>query len=82
VLVTRSQDFDIIVKYDHDIKLKEIMINIKNAVFWDVAPCGSYGNRGFRGTHCLYFQVAAATCSRWFLARRFFCLEARGDTFL
>jgi hypothetical protein len=39
-----------------------------NAVFWDVLLCRS----------C----VAAATCSRWFLARGFFYPEDGGDTFL
>jgi hypothetical protein len=25
-------------------------VTIKNGVFWDVTPCGSCKNRGFRGT--------------------------------
>jgi hypothetical protein len=24
--------------------------SMKNAVFWDVTPCGSFNNQGFRGT--------------------------------
>jgi hypothetical protein len=55
---------------------------LKNAVFWDVAPCRYCVNRRFRGTHRLHLQgirnprarnqrESAATCSRWFLARGF-----------
>jgi positive regulator of sigma E activity len=29
---------------------------MKNAVIWDVAPCGSCKNRHFGGTHCLHHQ--------------------------
>jgi hypothetical protein len=67
---------------------------MKNAVFWDVAPCTSYTNRRFGGTYRLHHQgikirergtsvsQSAATCSRWFLARGFFYPENGGDTFL
>jgi hypothetical protein len=48
---------------------------MKNAVFWDVAPCRSCVNRRFGGT-------SAATCSGWFLARGFFYPEDGGDIFL
>jgi hypothetical protein len=30
------------------------VVTMKNAVFWDVTPCGSCKNRHFRGTYCLY----------------------------
>jgi hypothetical protein len=66
-------------------------VTIKNAVFWDVAPYRSCVNRRFGGKYRLHFQdrkirergtsVSAATCSRWFLVRGFFCPEG-GDTFL
>jgi hypothetical protein len=39
---------------------------MKNAVFWDVAPCRSCAQ-------------TAATCSGWFLARGFFYPEDGGD---
>jgi hypothetical protein len=29
---------------------------LKNAVFWDVAPCRYFVNRRFGGTYCLHFQ--------------------------
>jgi hypothetical protein len=59
---------------------------LKNAVFWDVAPCRYFVNRRFGGTYRLHLQgirnprvmnqreqmaVAVATCSRWFIARGF-----------
>jgi hypothetical protein len=50
-------------------------VTMKNAVFWDVAPCRSCVNRHFGG-------MSAASCSSWFLARGFFYPEDRGDTFL
>jgi hypothetical protein len=31
-------------------------VSRKNAVFWDVAPCRSCGNRCFRGTYRLHLQ--------------------------
>jgi hypothetical protein len=58
-------------------------VNMKNAVFWDVAPCRSCVNRHFGGTYRFRLQgrkirergtsvsrwlQTAATCSRWFLA--------------
>jgi hypothetical protein len=65
-------------------------VTMKNAVFWDVAPCRYYVNRRFRGTYRLHLQgriknlwamiqreQAAATWSRWFLARGFFLLPWR-----
>jgi hypothetical protein len=30
---------------------------MKNAVFWDITPCGSCKNRCFGGTYRLYLQV-------------------------
>jgi hypothetical protein len=30
--------------------------NLKNAIFWDVAPCRSCVNRRFRGTYRLHLQ--------------------------
>jgi hypothetical protein len=59
-------------------------VTMKNAVFWDVAPCRSSVNRRFGGTYRLLFRVeksrarnqhTAATCSRWFLARDFSTLK-------
>jgi hypothetical protein len=41
-------------------------VTMRNAVFWDVAPCG---------------LQSAATCSRWFLARGFFYPEDGSHTF-
>jgi hypothetical protein len=64
-------------------------VTIKNAVFWDVAPCKSCVNRRFGGTYRLHFQgrkirelQIVATSSGWFLARGFFYPEDGGDTFL
>jgi hypothetical protein len=31
-------------------------VTMKNAVFWDVTPCGSCKNRYFRGTYRLHLQ--------------------------
>jgi hypothetical protein len=31
-------------------------VTMKNAVFWDVAPCRSYVNRSFGGTYRLHLQ--------------------------
>jgi hypothetical protein len=47
-------------------------VTMKNAVFWDVAPCrcGRLNRR------------SAATCSRWFFARGYFYPEDGGDTIL
>jgi hypothetical protein len=48
-------------------------VSMKNAIFWDVAPCRSCVNQRFRGTYCLHFQLRKirqrsllATCSCWF----------------
>jgi hypothetical protein len=67
-------------------------VTMKNAVFWDVTPCRFCMNWRFGGTYRLQLQdrkirergtsLAAATCSRLFLARVFFYLKGRGDTFL
>jgi hypothetical protein len=66
---------------------------IKNAVFWDVAPCRSCVNRHFRGTYRLHLQGRkihkwGTSMSRWlqtacwFITHGFFYLEDGGDTFL
>jgi hypothetical protein len=65
-------------------------VTVKNAVFWDIAPCRSCVNRRFGGKYCLYIQgrkiliviQSAATSSRWFLVRGFFYPEDGGYTFL
>jgi hypothetical protein len=31
-------------------------VTMKNALFWDVTPCGSCRNRRFGGTYCLHHQ--------------------------
>jgi hypothetical protein len=31
-------------------------VTMKNAIFWDVAPCGSYKNRHLMGTYRLHRQ--------------------------
>jgi hypothetical protein len=31
-------------------------VTMKNAVFWDVAPCRSYVNQRFGGIYCLHLQ--------------------------
>jgi hypothetical protein len=65
--------------------------SMKNAIFWDVAPCRSCVNRRFGGTHRLQLQGrktrergTRVRClqPRWFLARGFFYPEDGGDTFL
>jgi hypothetical protein len=61
------------------------VVTMKNAVFWDVAPCRSCVNRRFGG---MYHLPSArncglpATCLWWFLALGFFYPEDGGDTFL
>jgi hypothetical protein len=66
-------------------------VTMKNAVFWDVAPCTSCEiNRRFERTYRLHLQgrkirkrgksvsrwlQSAATCSRWFLARGYSTLK-------
>jgi hypothetical protein len=52
---------------------------MKNAIFWDVAPCRSCVIRRFIGRS--RWLKSAATCSRWFFARGFFSPEDGGDTF-
>jgi hypothetical protein len=49
---------------------------MKNAVFWDVAPCRSYVNRRFGGTYRLHLH------GRKIVNRKFFYPEDGGDTFL
>jgi hypothetical protein len=64
---------------------------MKNAVFWDVAPCRSGSSladfsalkmEAIRSSETSVHTQSAATCSRWFLARVFFYPEDGGDTFL
>jgi hypothetical protein len=69
---------------------------MKNAVFWDVAPCRSCVNRLFGRTHRFHLQgrkiraretsgsrwLQTDTCSLWFIASGFFYPEDGGDTFL
>jgi hypothetical protein len=31
-------------------------VTMKNAIFWDVIPCGSCKNQHFGGMHCLHHQ--------------------------
>jgi hypothetical protein len=54
-----------------------IAVTMKNAVFWDVAPCRSCVNRRFEGTYHLHLQgpQSTATYSLRFLSRRFFYLK-------
>jgi hypothetical protein len=55
-------------------------VAMENAVFWFVASCSSCVNRRFGGPIASIFR--AATCSRWFPARRLFYPEDGGDTVL
>jgi hypothetical protein len=32
------------------------VVTMKNAVFWDVTPCGCCRNRRFGGTYCFHHQ--------------------------
>jgi hypothetical protein len=59
-------------------------VNMKNAVFWDMAPCRSCVNRRFGWTYRFSLQglQSASACSRWFFARGLFYPEDGGDTFL
>jgi hypothetical protein len=59
-------------------------VTMKNAVFWDMAPCRICVNRRFGGTYRFNLQGSRllATCSRWFLVRGYFYPENGGDTFL
>jgi hypothetical protein len=52
-------------------------VTMKNAVFWDVAPC-----RCEREQVAAELASSAATCSRGFFARGFFYPEDGGDTIL
>jgi hypothetical protein len=50
---------------------------MKNAVFWDVAPCGFCVNRRFGGTYRLHLQgrnirEQGTSLSMW---QRFFCMD-------
>jgi hypothetical protein len=38
------------------VKMRKKRYKTKNAVFWDVAPCGSCKNRLFGGTYRLYLH--------------------------
>jgi hypothetical protein len=41
----------------HHVRFEVFMaVAMKNAVFWDIMPCGSCKNRYIRGTHCLHYQ--------------------------
>jgi hypothetical protein len=47
-----------------------MLMNVKNAVFWDVAPCRSCANRRFGGTYGLHLQgrkirERGTSVSRW-----------------
>jgi hypothetical protein len=53
---------------------------MKNAVFWDVAPCGYCVNRRFGGMYRLHLQPPAHVGSS--LADFFFYSEDGGDVFL
>jgi hypothetical protein len=50
-------------------------VTMKNAVFWDVAPCRSCVNRRFGGTYCSHLFTL-------FPRSRIFYPEDGGDTFL
>jgi hypothetical protein len=56
-------------------------VTMKNAVFWDVAPCRSCVNRRFGGTHCLHSHLLTLVPrSRFFLPwrwRRYIHLKRR-----
>jgi hypothetical protein len=59
---------------------------MKDAVFWDVAPCRSCVNRRFGGTYHLHLQggkirVRGTSVSKW-LQIGFFYPEDGDDTFL
>jgi hypothetical protein len=60
LLRARSLNFSLYMKY------------MKNADFWNVAPCRYCVIRRFGGTYRLHFQGTAATCSRRDRARVFF----------
>jgi hypothetical protein len=52
-------------------------VTMKDAVFWDVAPCGFIINRRFGGTFRLQQSSNILLCSRYF-----FYPEDGGDTLL
>jgi hypothetical protein len=61
-----------------DFRYAETWLNMKNAVFWDVAPCRSSVNRRFGGTYRYHPQgrkirVRGTSLSRW--------LQPHGATF-
>jgi hypothetical protein len=63
------------------------VVTMKDAVFWDVAPCRSCVNRHFGGTHRLHLQgrkisERGTSVSRWPHLSDFFYPEDGGDTFL
>jgi hypothetical protein len=52
-------------------------VTMKNAIFWDVAPCRSCVNRRFRGTYHLHLQgrkirVQGTSMSRWLNVIQFY----------
>jgi hypothetical protein len=52
-----------------------MVVSMKNAVFWDVAPCRSCVNQSFGGTYRLYLQgreirERETSVSRWLQTRR------------
>jgi hypothetical protein len=65
-------------------------VTMKNAIFWDVAPCRSSVNRRFGGTYRLHLQgrkirTGGSVCSHQLMlvpCSRIFYLEDGGDTFL
>jgi hypothetical protein len=64
-------------------------VTMKNAAFWDVAPCGSCKNRQSGGTCSLHLQGKKYACKKnvgllltLFSLAYFFYFEDGGDTFL
>jgi hypothetical protein len=60
---------------------------MKNAVFWDVAPCRSSVNRRFGGTYHINLQgrkirERETSACRWLQSAADFYPEDGGDTFL
>jgi hypothetical protein len=58
-------------------------VTMKNAVFWDVTPCGSCKNRGFEGTYRLHHQGGERSnisliSNRITLPKRLFLQEPHG----
>jgi hypothetical protein len=55
--------------------LRKQVRDLKNAVFWDVAPCSSCVNQRFGGTYCLHLQATkirerGTSVSRWLQTAR------------